>query len=128
MFAKNEQLMGRKIAYDGSSQSFGASHPRYVNYLERDGAAAKASTLAGPGSGITVHSSAHGVPAPGCNASTAPASQGVTLESDLEVAPTPFVFNLPRVSRAIAKALQESNARGSSSSGSKGTKVKKRAV
>lgn len=38
MFKTNEKLMGRKLdAYDGNVHNFGASHPRYVNYSQRDG-------------------------------------------------------------------------------------------
>jgi len=38
MFKTNEKLMGRKLdTYDGNVHNFGASHPRYVNYSQRDG-------------------------------------------------------------------------------------------
>ena len=36
MMKKNEEMTGRKIEYDGSSNNFGSSHPRFVNYLEQD--------------------------------------------------------------------------------------------
>jgi len=38
MFRTNERLMGRKLdKYDGSVHNFAATHPRYVNYSQRDG-------------------------------------------------------------------------------------------
>ncbi len=37
MFKTNEKLTGKKLDdYDGNAHTFGATHPRYVNYAERD--------------------------------------------------------------------------------------------
>ena len=40
MFSANAKLTGRSYAYDGNPHEFGSSHPRYVNFNERDNGAA----------------------------------------------------------------------------------------
>ena len=124
---ENEELMGRKIAYDGSAQNFGASHPRYVNYLERDGTTAKANTLAGTGSGIAFSNSVPEQTVRGSDTSPTSASHDMSLETSLKVAPSPFVFNMERVSGAVARVLLEKGNKKSTDTGKGKTKaIKKR--
>lgn len=94
MFAKNEQMLGRKLQYDGNAHNFGASHPRYVNYLERDGPA------------DSVAAAAAGSPAGGGADPTTPsASLAVDVNSKISVFPQPFVFNMKKVNAAINSKL-----------------------
>ena len=89
MFAKNEAMLGRKLEYDGNAHNFGASHPRYVNYLERDGRAG-ATQAKGTGGDVDVNG-AHGVK--------------VDWNSEIYLCPTPFLFNMEKVNAAVNNKL-----------------------
>ena len=95
MFAKNEQMLGRKLQYDGNAHNFGASHPRYVNYLERDGPVDSAVPTTVPG-GASESSS-----------SSSP-SRAIDVNADISVFPHPFVFNMKKVNAAINSKLLSS--------------------
>ena len=93
--------------YDGNANDFGASHPRYVNYLERDGpAAGSSSSSSGVGVG-DVERAAAASSRPGSGSSSRllldPASSSAIASA---VWPTgPFAFDMKRVNAAVNGAL-----------------------
>lgn len=96
MFAKNEQMMGRKLQYDGNAHNFGASHPRYVNYMERDGPAESSAAVAGGGEGAEAATSR-----------TSVGKKTIDWNTKISVfrSPKPFVFNMKKVNAAINSKL-----------------------
>lgn len=94
MFAKNEQMLGRKLQYDGNAHNFGASHPRYVNYLERDGPVDSAAPTTVPGGAS--------------GSSSSSPSRAIDVNTDISVFPHPFVFNMKKVNAAINSKLLSS--------------------